>query len=67
MHALSTEWLKPALAALKAARTPEAALELLASENPLTDDAVLTEAIARVLFVAELLGEDSARQELDDA
>lgn len=67
MHALSTEWLKPALAALKAAPTPEAALELLASENPLTDDAVLTEAIARVLFVAELLGEDSARQELDDA
>lgn len=65
MQALSQEWLKPALAALRAAPTPEAALELLASENPLTDDAVLTEAIARVLFVAELLGEDSARQELD--
>ena len=43
---------------------PEA-LELLASENPLTDDTVLTEALARVLFVVELIGEDSARQELD--
>lgn len=67
MQEQAQQWLKPALAALKAAPTPEAALELLAVENPLTDDAVLTEAIARVLFVAELLGEDSARQELDDA
>ena len=67
MQAQAQQWLKPALAALKAAPTLEAALELLASENPLTDDAVLTEAIARVLFVAELLGEDSAQQELDGA
>lgn len=66
MQTLTQQWLKPALAALKAAPTPEAALELLASENPLTDDAVLTEAIARALFVAELLGEDGVRQELND-
>jgi phage gp29-like protein len=66
LQALSEAWLKPALAALRSAPTAQAALELLASENPLTDDAVLTEAIARALFVVELLGEDSARQELGE-
>ncbi len=66
MQSITQQWLKPAPAALKAAPSPEAALELLASENPLTDDAVLTEALARALFVAELLGEDGVRQELND-
>ncbi|MGP8432000.1 DUF935 domain-containing protein [Paraburkholderia fungorum] len=67
MQALTQQWLKPALAALAEAPSAEAALELLAAENPLTDDAVLTEAIARALFVGELLGEDGIRQELDGA
>jgi len=57
-------WLKPALDALAKANDPESALALLASENPLTDDAVLVEAIARALFVSELLGADGVRQEL---
>lgn len=58
-------WLKPALDALAKANGPEAALALLASENPLTDDALLVEAITRALFVSELLGADSVRQELN--
>lgn len=57
-------WLKPALDALEKASGPEAALALLASENPLTDDVVLVEAIARALFVTELLGAEGVRQEL---
>ena len=40
------------------------ALALLANENPLTDDAVLVEAITRALFVTELLGAEGVRQEL---
>jgi phage gp29-like protein len=58
-------WLKPALDALEKASGPEAALALLASENPLTDDVVLVEAIARALFVTELLGAEGVRQELE--
>jgi phage gp29-like protein len=57
-------WLKPALDALAKASGPEAALALLASENPMTDDAVLVEAISRALFVTELLGADGVRLEL---
>ena len=34
------------------------------SENPLTDDVVLVEAVARALFVTELLGSEGVRQEL---
>lgn len=45
---------------------PEDALALLASENPLTDDALLVEAIARALFVSELFGADAVRQELTE-
>lgn len=59
-------WLKPALEALGRASGPEDALALLASENPLTDDALLAEAIARVLFVSELFGADAVRQELTE-
>ena len=57
-------WLKPALTALAAAPTAEAALELLASTNPLVADAVLIDAIARAMFIAELVGADSAAQEI---
>ena len=57
-------WLKPALNALTRATGPEEALALLASENPLTDDALLVDAIARALFVSELVGADAVRQEL---
>ena len=59
-------WLKPALEALAKASTAEAALELLASENPLVADSVLIEAVARAMFIAELVGADSALQELND-
>lgn len=59
-------WLKPALEALTKASTTEAALELLASENPLVADSVLIEAVARAMFIAELMGADSALAEIGD-
>ena len=59
-------WLKPALDALDKVSTADAALELLASENPLVADSVLIEAIARAMFVAELIGAVSAQQELGE-
>jgi phage gp29-like protein len=59
-------WLKPALDALAKASTADAALELLASENPMVADSVLIEAVARAMFVAELVGADSAQQELGE-
>lgn len=65
MQARTLEWLKPALKALAQTNSAEEALNLLSSENPLTDDAVLADALARVLFVVELVGADSVRQELD--
>lgn len=64
MQPQAAAWLKPALEALGRASGPEAALALLASDNPLVDDAVLVEAIARALFVSELLGADGVLQEL---
>lgn len=59
-------WLKPALDALAKASTADAALEMLASENPLVADSILIEAVARAMFVAELVGADSAQQELGE-
>ncbi len=59
-------WLMPALKALSDAGEAKAALELLASENPLVDDDVLTEAVARAMFVVELVGADTAQRELRD-
>lgn len=59
-------WLKPALEALTKASTTEAALELLASENPLVADSVLIEAVARAMFIAELVGADAVLQELGE-
>ena len=58
------KWLKPALTALSSTESSEAALELLASDNPLVDDAVLIEALTRAMFVVELLGADAALSEL---
>lgn len=63
-QAQAQEWLKPALEALRRASSPEDALTLLVSEHPLTDDEVLTEALARVLFISELIGANGARREL---
>lgn len=60
------EWLRPALDALRRASSPEEALALLASEHPLTADDVLVEALARVLFVSELVGADAARREAQE-
>jgi phage gp29-like protein len=59
-------WLKPAVEALTKASTAEAALELLASENPLVADSVLIEAVARAMFIAELVGADAVFQELGE-
>ncbi|MDR1276176.1 MAG: DUF935 domain-containing protein [Candidatus Accumulibacter sp.] len=64
MQPQAAAWLKPALDALASSASPEAALALLTGENPLTDDTLLTEAIARALFVTELLGANGIRQEL---
>ena len=58
------KWLKPALTALANSESSEAALELLAGDNPLVDDAVLIEALTRAMFVVELLGADAALSEL---
>ena len=58
------KWLKPALTALSSTESSEAALELLAGDNPLVDDAVLIEALTRAMFVVELLGADAALSEL---
>ncbi|MDO8769541.1 MAG: DUF935 domain-containing protein [Burkholderiaceae bacterium] len=58
------KWLKPALAALKKAESGEAALEMLASDNPLVADSVLIAALTRAMFVVELLGADAALLEL---
>ena len=58
------QWLQPALHAIKQAGTAEAAIELLASQNPLTADELLIEAVARVMFVCELVGWDSVQGEL---
>ena len=57
-------WLAPALQALGQAGTAEAALELLAQENLLVNDATLIEALAQAMFVAELLGADEVQGEL---
>jgi phage gp29-like protein len=59
-------WLKPAIDALIAAKTPEAALNLLASDNPLTADAVLADAVGHAMFIVELVGADSVLDELQD-
>ena len=58
------KWLKPALTALASTESSEAALELLAGDNPLVDDAVLIEALTRAMFVVELLGADAALSEM---
>lgn len=58
------KWLKPALTALSSTESSEAALELLAGDNPLVDDAVLIEALTRAMFVVELLGADAALSEM---
>lgn len=59
-------WPEACAGSPRPASGPEDALALLASENPLTDDALLVEAIARALFVSELFGADAVRQELTE-
>jgi phage gp29-like protein len=64
LYTLAKTWLKPALAALADAKDAEAALAILASDNPLVDDKVLLDAIAQAIFVSELIGSDSALKDL---
>lgn len=64
LHKQAQTWLKPALMALSKAPNAEAALALLTSENPLVSDKVLIESIAQAVFVAELVGADSALRDL---
>lgn len=58
------QWLAPAITALRSTGNAEDALQKLAENNPLTNDEVLIEAIARVMFVCELVGWDSVQGEL---
>ena len=57
-------WLEPALAALRQEPSADAALALLAQDNPLVADNVLIEAIARAMFICELVGADAVSGEL---
>jgi phage gp29-like protein len=57
-------WLTPALTTLRQVDNEQDALALLAEQNPLVDSRVLTESIARAVFVSELWGMDSVSQEL---
>lgn len=61
------QWLEPALIALQQAPSAEAALEMLTNKAPMTNDDVLIDAIARAMFVSELLGVDSVLGELNDS
>lgn len=58
------KWLKPAILALSKVDNADEALALLASVNPLTSDDVLVEAIARAMFVVDVLGGSSALNEI---
>lgn len=50
--------------ALSKVDNADEALALLASVNPLTSDDVLVEAIARAMFVVDVLGGSSALNEI---
>lgn len=60
------KWLKPAILALSKADNAEAALAILAGENPLLNDEVLVEAIARAMFAVDILGGHSAMQDISN-
>lgn len=62
----AAKWLEPAIVAVTQADSAEAALALLAGDNPMAADDVLIEAIARAMFVVELLGADAARKEMQN-
>lgn len=61
----TAQWLKPALAALQATSSPEEALALLGGAHPLVEESDLVEALARVMFVCQLVGWDAVQGELD--
>lgn len=58
------KWLRPAILALSKANNADEALALLANDNQLTNDDVLVEAIARAMFVVDILGGSSALNEI---
>lgn len=64
LHKQATRWLAPAIAALESADSIEAALALLVDQNQFVPPAVLTEALARAMFVTELFGADSVQADL---
>ena len=61
---LATQWLEPAVVALKQATSPEQAFSMLTAEHPKINTEVLAEALARAMFVCDLIGADSAAKDL---
>ena len=61
---LATQWLEPAVVALKQADSPEQAFNILTAAHPKIRTEVLAEALARAMFVCDLMGADSAAKDL---
>lgn len=65
LQPITARWLTPMMAALRDKGDPAQALELLSSQNPFVSEEILAEALARVMFVCELVGWDAVRGELN--
>lgn len=65
LQPITERWLAPMMAALRDKGDPAQALELLSSQNPFVSEEILAEALARVMFVCELVGWDAVRGELN--
>ena len=61
---LATQWLEPAVVALKQADSAEQAFNMLTAAHPKINTEVLAEALARAMFVCDLIGADSAAKDL---
>lgn len=64
LHVLAAQWLEPAIVALTNAADADEAMVVLSAENPQVNEEVLVEAIARAMFVCDLIGADSVAKEL---
>ena len=65
LQPITERWLAPMMAALRDKGDPAQALELLSSQNPFVSEEILAEALARVMFVCELVGWDAVQGELN--